>query len=83
VVKEGYVDSTRIGLQGQSWGGYQIAWLITRTPLYRAAWAGAPVANMTSAYGGIRWGPGILRQFQYEKSIAHRSNSLGEAGIIH
>jgi len=78
VVKEGYVDSTRIGLQGQSWGGYQIAWLITRTPLYRAAWAGAPVANMTSAYGGIRWGPGILRQFQYEKSQSRIGATLWE-----
>lgn len=78
VGKEGYVDSTRIGLQGQSWGGYQIAWLITRTPLYRAAWAGAPVANMTSAYGGIRWGPGILRQFQYEKSQSRIGATLWE-----
>lgn len=78
VVKEGYVDSTRLGLQGQSWGGYQIAWLITRTPLYRAAWAGAPVANMTSAYGGIRWGPGILRQFQYEKSQSRIGATLWE-----
>lgn len=68
VVKQGYVDSTKIGLQGQSWGGYQIVYLITRTNLYAAAWAGAPVANMTSAYGGIRWGTGILRQFQYEKT---------------
>ena len=78
VVKEGYVDSTKIGLQGQSWGGYQIAWLITRTPLYKAAWAGAPVANMTSAYGGIRWGPGILRQFQYEKSQSRIGATLWE-----
>jgi dipeptidyl aminopeptidase/acylaminoacyl peptidase len=78
VVKEGYVDSTRLGLQGQSWGGYQIAYLITKTPLYKAAWAGAPVANMTSAYGGIRWGPGILRQFQYEKSQSRIGATLWE-----
>ena len=78
VVKLGYVDSTKVGLQGQSWGGYQIAWLITRTPYYRAAWAGAPVANMTSAYGGIRWGPGILRQFQYEKSQSRIGATIWE-----
>jgi dipeptidyl aminopeptidase/acylaminoacyl peptidase len=63
-----YVDSTTMGLQGQSWGGYQVAYLITKTNIFRAAGAGAPVANMTSAYGGIRWGPGINRQFQYEKT---------------
>lgn len=68
VVKQGFVDSTKIGLQGQSWGGYQIAHLITRTKLYAAAWAGAPVVNMFSAYGGIRWESGLNRQFQYEKS---------------
>jgi len=62
-----WVDTTRMGLEGHSWGGYQIAYLVTRTHLFSAAEAGAPVANMTSAYGGIRWGAGISRQFQYEK----------------
>ncbi len=60
------LDSTRMGLQGQSWGGYQTAWLITRTDRFKAAMAGAPVSNMTSAYGGIRWGSGLVRAFQYE-----------------
>ncbi|TDO28074.1 S9 family peptidase [Sediminibacterium goheungense] len=78
VVKQGYVDSTRLGLQGQSWGGYQIAHLITRTNLYAAAWAGAPVVNMTSAYGGIRWGTGLTRQFQYEKTQSRIGATLWE-----
>ena len=68
LVKAGFVDSTRIGIQGQSWGGIQVAQLVTMTKLFKAAWAGAPVANMTSAYGGIRWESGLNRQFQYEKS---------------
>lgn len=62
-----WVDSTRMAIQGQSWGGYQVAYLVTRTNIFRAASAGAPVSNMTSAYGGIRWGSGVNRQFQYEK----------------
>ena len=78
LVKEGFVDSTKIGLQGQSWGGYQVAYLITRTKLFAAAWAGAPVANMTSAYGGIRWESGINRQFQYEKSQSRIGATLWE-----
>jgi dienelactone hydrolase len=78
VVKQGYIDSSKIGLQGQSWGGYQIAHLITRTNLYAAAWAGAPVVNMTSAYGGIRWGPGMNRQFQYEKTQSRIGATLWE-----
>jgi dipeptidyl aminopeptidase/acylaminoacyl peptidase len=63
-----FVDSTKMAIQGQSWGGYQVAHLVTRTNIFAAAGAGAPVANMTSAYGGIRWGSGLNRQFQYEKS---------------
>jgi dipeptidyl aminopeptidase/acylaminoacyl peptidase len=78
VVKLGYVDSTKLGLQGQSWGGYQIAILITKTKLFAAAWAGAPVANMTSAYGGIRWGSGLNRQFQYEKTQSRIGANLWE-----
>jgi dipeptidyl aminopeptidase/acylaminoacyl peptidase len=78
IVKQGYVDSTRIGIQGQSWGGYQVAYLITQTNLYAAAWAGAPVANMTSAYGGIRWESGVNRQMQYERQQSRIGATLWE-----
>ena len=78
MVQKGFIDSTRLGLQGQSWGGYQIAHIITKTNLYAAAWAGAPVVNMTSAYGGIRWGAGINRQFQYEKTQSRIGANLWE-----
>lgn len=63
-----WIDSSNMAIQGQSWGGYQVAYLITRTNIFKAAGSGAPVVNMTSAYGGIRWGTGINRQFQYEKT---------------
>ncbi|HLJ51474.1 MAG TPA: prolyl oligopeptidase family serine peptidase [Bryobacteraceae bacterium] len=78
VVDQGYVDENAIGIQGHSWGGYQIAYMITRTKRFRAAAAGAPVANMTSAYDGIRWGPGLPRQFQYERSQSRIGGSLWE-----
>ncbi|MBE7545065.1 MAG: prolyl oligopeptidase family serine peptidase [Bryobacteraceae bacterium] len=68
LVNQGFIDEARIGIQGHSWGGYQIAWMITQTNRFRAAEAGAPVGNMTSAYSGIRWGSGMPRQFQYEKT---------------
>ncbi len=78
VAKKGWADSTRMGIQGQSWGGYQAAHIITRTKLFKAAWAGAPVVNMTSAYGGIRWESGLNRQFQYEHSQSRIGASLWE-----
>ncbi len=68
LVAQGFVDENAIGIQGHSWGGYQIAYMLTQTNRFRAAEAGAPVGNMTSAYGGIRWGAGIPRLFQYEQT---------------
>jgi dienelactone hydrolase len=73
-----WVDSTRMAIQGQSWGGYQVAYLVTRTNIFAAAGAGAPVANMTSAYGGIRWGTGLNRQFQYERTQSRIGGTLWE-----
>ena len=66
IVSRGYVDPRRLGIQGQSWGGYQVAYLVTATNMFAAAEAGAPVSDMFSAYGGIRYGSGSLRQMQYE-----------------
>jgi len=63
-----WIDSTKMGLQGQSWGGYQTAQLVTMTNKYACGMAGAPVSNMFSAYGGIRWASGMSRQFQYERT---------------
>jgi dipeptidyl aminopeptidase/acylaminoacyl peptidase len=68
VVAMGFIDPKRIGIQGHSWGGYQITHLITRTNMFAAVEAGASVSNMISAYGGIRWGSGMVREFQYEKT---------------
>jgi dipeptidyl aminopeptidase/acylaminoacyl peptidase len=79
----GFVDRDRIGVQGHSWGGYQIAYMITHTNIFRAAEAGAPVANMTSAYGGIRWGSGMSRAFQYERTQSRIGGSLWEKPLLY
>jgi len=68
VLAMGFIDPTRIGIQGHSWGGYQITYLITKTNMFAAVEAGASVSDMVSAYGGIRWGTGMSRAFQYEKT---------------
>lgn len=73
-----FIDNKNMGIQGQSWGGYQVAYLVTQTNLFAAAMAGAPVSNMTSAYGGIRWGSGMSRMFQYEKSQSRIGGTLWE-----
>jgi dipeptidyl aminopeptidase/acylaminoacyl peptidase len=76
VVAKGFVDESKMAIQGQSWGGYQVAHIVTQTDMYAAAGAGAPVSNMTSAYGGVRWGSGMSRMFQYEKTQSRIGGTL-------
>lgn len=78
LLKEGFVDKERIGVQGHSWGGYQIAHLLTKTDIFKCAESGAPVVNMFSAYGGIRWGSGMSRMFQYEKTQSRIGGTIWE-----
>jgi len=74
--KYNFIDEKNMGIQGQSWGGYQVAYIVTQTNMYKAAMAGAPVSNMTSAYGGIRWGSGRSRSFQYEETQSRIGGTL-------
>jgi dipeptidyl aminopeptidase/acylaminoacyl peptidase len=76
LIRQGYVDPKRIGITGQSWGGYQSAYLITVTNMFAAAVPNATVVNMTSAYGGIRWQSGLARTFQYEHTQSRIGGSL-------
>ncbi|NQV35711.1 MAG: S9 family peptidase [Phycisphaeraceae bacterium] len=79
IVDMGFIDKERIGMQGHSWGGYQTAYLVTQTNMFACAESGAPVSNMTSAYGGIRWGSGMSRMFQYERTQSRIGDTLWAA----
>jgi len=59
-----WVDSSRIGLQGHSFGGWETNYLITHTHLFAAAAEGAGSANIISSYGGLF--SGQSRQFLSE-----------------
>jgi dienelactone hydrolase len=76
LINKGFVNPKAIGVGGQSWGGYPTAYLVTQTTLFAAAVPNATVANMTSAYGGIRWESGLARAFQYEKSQSRLGCSI-------
>ncbi|WP_373069783.1 alpha/beta hydrolase family protein [Gemmatimonas sp.] len=78
LIAKGFVDPRRVGITGQSWGGYQSAYLITVTNMFAAAVPNATVVNMTSAYGGIRWQSGLARAFQYEHTQSRIGGSLWE-----
>jgi dipeptidyl aminopeptidase/acylaminoacyl peptidase len=81
LIDEGFVDEKHVGMQGHSWGGYQVGYLVTKTNLFAAAEAGAPVSDMISAYGGIRWSTGMSRMFQYEKTQSRIGGTLWEAPV--
>ena len=34
LIETGFIDQDRIGVQGHSWGGYQVAYLVTKTDLF-------------------------------------------------
>ena len=50
-VKKYPIDPTRLGVTGWSYGGYMTMWTVTQTNRFRAAVAGAGIANWQSYYG--------------------------------
>jgi dipeptidyl aminopeptidase/acylaminoacyl peptidase len=51
VMKQAPVDDGRIGVTGWSYGGYMTMWTVTQTNRFRAAVAGAGIADWLSYYG--------------------------------
>ena len=45
------VDGNRLGITGWSYGGYMTMWTVTQTSRFKAAVAGAGIANWQSYYG--------------------------------
>lgn len=78
LIDMGVADKDKIGLQGHSWAGYQSAFMVTQTDMFKAVVSGAPVSNMTSAYSGIRLKSGLARQFQYETGQSRIGKDLFE-----
>jgi dipeptidyl aminopeptidase/acylaminoacyl peptidase len=50
-IKVAPIDPERLGLTGWSYGGYMTMWGVTQTSRFKAAMAGAGIANLLSYYG--------------------------------
>jgi dipeptidyl aminopeptidase/acylaminoacyl peptidase len=50
-IKKYAIDPARLGVTGWSYGGYMTMWTVTQTNRFRAAVAGAGIANWQSYYG--------------------------------
>ena len=70
VADRGLIDPARVGLVGHSWGGYQATYLPTRTNIFAASVAGAPITNFLSFAGAIHWTPGIAEFDHWETGQA-------------
>ncbi len=87
VVDMGVTDADAVGLIGHSWGGYQATFLPTRTDIFAASVAGAPLTDFVSFMGQIHWnsggpelshwetGQGRMEVPFWEDEEAHRRNS--------
>jgi dipeptidyl aminopeptidase/acylaminoacyl peptidase len=70
IIVRGLVDSARVGHVGHSWGGYEATFLPTRTHIFAATVAGAPITNFLSFAGAIHWTPGIAEFDHWETGQA-------------
>ncbi|MFT6242223.1 MAG: dipeptidyl aminopeptidase/acylaminoacyl peptidase [Akkermansiaceae bacterium] len=58
VIKTGMIDEKKVGLVGHSWGAYQTAFIVTRSDVFAAGVAGAPLTNMMSMSVSVYWNSG-------------------------
>ncbi len=67
-IATGFVDEANVGLWGHSWGGYQTAFLVTQTNIFKSAIAGAALTDMVSMYSSVYWNTGGSNQAIFESS---------------
>jgi dipeptidyl aminopeptidase/acylaminoacyl peptidase len=70
-VELGYADPGRVGLHGQSFGGYHALFIATQTKIFAAAVATAGIADLVSTAYGSLYRPWDVEemQFQLKKSL--------------
>jgi dipeptidyl aminopeptidase/acylaminoacyl peptidase len=54
VLNKEYIDETRIGLIGHSFGGYEASFIATQTNMFRAVVAGSAITDLVSWYHDIQ-----------------------------
>jgi dipeptidyl aminopeptidase/acylaminoacyl peptidase len=77
--KEKYIDSSKIGLYGYSYGGFMSSWIIGHTNQFKAAVIGAPCINLNSMSGtsdiGIKFGEEQWGGLRYDNVEKYQFNS--------
>ncbi len=83
IVSLGLIDPKRVGLIGHSWGGYIAAFVPTRTDLFAASVAGAPLTDFVSFMGQIHWTPGTAELDHWETGQARMEVPYWEDPAAH
>lgn len=73
--KKSYVDSSRMGIQGMSWGGFQTNYLITQTNLFSAACSASGISDFISHYNSFTHGG-------YNAQASHEIGRHGPTGSL-
>ncbi len=76
VLDKGNVDKNRIGIIGHSFGGYETAFIITQTNIFKAAVAGAAVTDLTSFYFSVNKDFQIPEMWRFEDQQWRMKNSF-------
>ena len=66
VLKMNRVDKNRIGIYGHSFGGYQVASIITQTNIFKAAVVGSGVTDLTNLYVQMNWSWNRTQAWRFE-----------------
>ena len=81
LISRPYVDASRLGVHGYSYGGYMTSWTVGQTNRFKAAVVGAPCINLHSMYGtsdiGISFG-----EAQWGGSIVDAADKMLERSPI-
>jgi dipeptidyl aminopeptidase/acylaminoacyl peptidase len=92
----GFVDESKIGVTGWSYGGYMTSWLIGHYQIWKAAMAGAPVTDLYDEYNlsdfnvteryGFRGSPYVgenLKDYRAQSPITYAAHMKTPTLIMH
>ena len=82
--QQGFIDPSRIGVSGWSYGGYMTAWLLGHYHIWKAAVSGAAVTDLVQEYalsdgnvterfslGGPPWSEQLLQAYRAQSPISY------------
>jgi len=94
--KQGFIDESRIGVSGWSYGGFMTSWLISHYHIWKAAVAGAAPISRTDVYdladenvterfafGGSPWKKEYARAYEEQSPITYLAAITTPTLILH